>query len=123
MEEIRKLFKRMFITVIIFLIYGLVTANKHILLGTVSGGLVAILSLYILSVNVKSIAYSQDVRYAKKIAILGYTKRYILYILYLVSILYFLDFKYFVAGIIGLLSVKANIYILVISEKLKNLKK
>lgn len=123
MKEIKKLFKRMFITVILFLIYGLLTKNSYILIGTVSGGMVAILSLYMLSQDVKAIAYSNDKSYAKRTAILGYTKRYILYILYLISILYFFDFKYFVSSIIGLLSVKFNIFIIAISQKFKNFKK
>lgn len=123
MDEIKKLFKRMFLTSLIFLIAGLLTKSTHILVGLLSGSIISILSLYILSMDVKSIAYCKDHKLARKIAILGYLKRYVLYLIYLGLILHFLDFKYFLSAIIGLLSVRLNIYLILLEEKLKKFKK
>lgn len=123
MDEIKKLFKRMILTSLGILIVGLVSRNNYILIGLLSGSIISILSLYILSVDVKSIAYCNDHKTARKIAIFGYFKRYILYMLYLVIILYFLDFKHFILAVIGLLSVRFNIYMILLEEKLKKFKK
>lgn len=123
MEDIRKLFKRMILTAVIFLIFGIITKNPHIIIGFVSGCIISILSLYILSVDVKAIAYSKDVKVAKRMAILGYLKRYVIYMIYLASILYFFDFKYFFSGVIGLLVVRFHIYLIVLEEKIKKFKK
>lgn len=123
MEEIKKLFKRMIATSSVILVIGLITGNSHILVGLLSGSIISILSLYILSTDVKNIAYCNDHKLARKIAIFGYLKRYILYMLYLAIILYFLDFKYFISAVIGLLSVRFNIYMILLEEKLKKFKK
>lgn len=123
MDDIKKLFKRMIITTIIFLVFGIITKNLHIIIGFVSGCIISILSLYILSVDVKAIAYSKEVKIAKRMAILSYLKRYVLYMVYLASILYFFDFKYFFSGVIGLFIVRFNIYLIVLEEKIKKLKK
>ena len=93
MEDIKKLFNRMIIVTIIFLIYGLVIRNKYVLVGLVSGCIISILSLYMLSTDVKSIAYTKDQKIAKRIALIGFLKRYFLYIIYLAIILHFLDLK------------------------------
>lgn len=123
MEDIKKLFKRMAITSLIFLIAGLITKNSYVLIGLVSGSIISILSLYILSVDVKSIAFCKDHKVAKRIAILGYLKRYFLYMIYLGAIIYFLDLKYFISAIIGLFNVRFNIYILLLEERINKFRK
>ncbi len=119
MEEVKIIFKRMIMTTIILFLYGIIFQIKYIYFGCVSGCLVALLNFYLLSQNVKAVAYTKDVKYAKKIAILGYLKRYFIYMIYLALIIYCLGFNFFIAGIIGLLMLKFNIYILIISEKIK----
>lgn len=123
MEEIKKLFKRMGITSLIFLALGIITRNNYVLLGLFSGSVISILSLYLLSIDVKSIAYCKEHKLARRIAVFGYLKRYVLYIIYLGGILYFLDFKYFISAIIGLLSIRLNIYLILLEDKLKKFKK
>lgn len=122
MEDIKKLFRRMVFTSLIFLVAGLITRNNYVLVGLVSGSIISILSLYILSMDVKSIAYCKDHKIARRIAVLGYLKRYFLYMIYLGIILYFLDFKYFISAVIGLLNVRINIYLLLLEEKINKLK-
>lgn len=123
MEDIKKLFNRNIIVTIIFLIYGLVIRNKYVLVGLVSGCIISILSLYMLSTDVKSIAYTKDQKIAKRIALIGFLKRYFLYIIYLAIILHFLDFKYFILAVIGLFNTRFNIYIIALENKIKKFKK
>lgn len=123
MEDIKKLFNRMIIVTIIFLIYGLVIRNKYVLVGLVSGCIISILSLYMLSTDVKSIAYTKDQKIAKRIALIGFLKRYFLYIIYLAIILHFLDFKYFISAVIGLFNTRFNICIIALENKIKKFKK
>lgn len=123
MEDVKKLFKRMAITAIAFLIYGLVIRNEYVVIGLVSGCVISILSLYMLSLDVKSIAYTKDQRIARKIAVIGALKRYFIYLAYLTAILYFLNFKYFISAAIGLFNARFNIYIIAIENKIKKIRK
>lgn len=123
MEEVKKLFKRMWITALLFLVAGLVSRNSHLGFGTTSGCLISILSLYMLSMDTKSIAYCKDVKVAKRIAMLGFAKRYILHFAFFAALLYFLDFKYFISAVIGVFSLRFNIYIIAVEQKLKKFKK
>lgn len=123
MEDIKKLFRNLVITAIIYFIYGILINNKYVLLGTVSGVIIAIFNLYLLSMDIKTITYIADKNYAKKIALTGYIKRYAIYIIYLGSLIYFLGFRYFICGVIGLLSLKINIFLLIFFKKIKFIKK
>lgn len=123
MEEVKIIFKRMIITIILVLLYGVIFQIKYVYIGCTSGCLVALLNFYLLSENVKSIAYIKDTSYAKRVAVLGYLKRYFIYMLYLGVLIYFLGFDFFISGVVGLFSVRVNIYILIISEKLKKIMK
>lgn len=76
-----------------------------------------------LSTDVKSIAYTKDQKIAKRIALIGFLKRYFLYIIYLAIILHFLDFKYFISAVIGLFNTRFNIYIIALENKIKKFKK
>lgn len=122
MEDIKRLFRNLVITAIIYFIYGILINNKYVLLGTVSGVIITIFNLYLLSIDIKTITYIKDKNYAKRIAFTGYIKRYVIYIIYLGSLIYFLGFKYFICGVIGLLSIKINIFLLVFFKKIKFIK-
>lgn len=123
MEEVKKLFKRMGITALLFLSIGAISRNQHLAFGATSGCLVSILSLYMLSIDTKSIAYCKDLKVAKKIAVLGFAKRYILHFAFFAVLLYFLDFKYFISAVIGVFSLRFNIYIIAVEQKLKKFRK
>jgi len=122
MGEIKKLFKITITVTIIFFLLGLIFQNKYLLFGISGGCFVSVIALYMLSLDSKAIAYSKDVKIAKKIAYIGYAKRYFLHLLFLGALLYFTnDFQLFLSGFIGTLNVKLSIYFMSILKKIKSL--
>ena len=120
MEEIRALFKRTIIITIVCVILGVITRNTSLLFGISGGSIVSILSLYMLSLDVKAISYCRDTKTAKRIAYSGYAKRYFLHLLFLGALLYFTnDFRFFLSGFIGTLNVKLTIYTMNVLERIK----
>ena len=124
MEEVKKLFKITITVTIIFFLLGLIFQNKYLLFGISGGCVVSVIALYILSLDSKAIVYSKDVKTAKRIAYIGYAKRYFLHFIFLLVLLYFTnDFKLFLSGFIGTLNVKLSIYFMSILKKIKSLLK
>ena len=122
MEEVKKLFKITITVTIIFFLLGLIFQNKYLLFGISGGCVVSVIALYILSLDSKAIVYSKDVKIAKRIAYIGYDKRYFLHLLFLGALLYFTnDFQLFLSGFIGTLNVKLSIYFMSIFKKIKSL--
>lgn len=124
MEEIKKLFKITITVTIVTFLLGLIFQNKYLLLGISGGCLISVISLYMLSLDSKAISYSKDVKTAKRIAYIGYAKRYFLYLIFLGALLYFTnDFQLFLSGFIGLLNIKLSIYFMTVLKKIKSLLK
>ena len=124
MEEIKKLFKITIIVTTITFLLGLIFQNKYLLFGISGGCAISVIALYMLSQDSKAIAYSKDVKVAKRIAYIGYAKRYFLHLLFLSILLYFTnDFQLFLSGFIGTLNVKLSIYFISILKKIKSLLK
>lgn len=124
MEEIRKLFKITIIVTTVTFLLGLIFQNKYLLFGISGGCAISVIALYMLSQDSKAIAYSKDVKVAKRIAYIGYAKRYFLHLLFLGILLYFTnDFQLFLSGFIGTLNVKLSIYFINILKKIKSLLK
>ena len=124
MEEIKKLFKITIIVTIVTCLLGLIFQNKYLLFGISGGCAISVIALYMLSQDSKAIAYSKDVKVAKRIAYIGYAKRYFLHLLFLGILLYFTnDFQLFLSGFIGTLNVKLSIYFMNILKKIKSLLK
>ena len=124
MEEIKKLFKITIIVTTVTFLLGLIFQNKYLLFGISGGCAISIIALYMLSQDSKAIAYSKDVKVAKRIAYIGYAKRYFLHLLFLGILLYFTnDFQLFLSGFIGTLNVKLSIYFISILKKIKSLLK
>jgi ATP synthase I chain len=124
MEEIKKLFKITIIVTIVTCLLGLIFQNKYLLFGISGGCAISVIALYMLSQDSKAIAYSKDVKVAKRIAYIGYAKRYFLHLLFLGILLYFTnDFQLFLSGFIGTLNVKLSIYFISILKKIKSLLK
>ena len=124
MEEIKKLFKITIIVTIVTFLLGLIFQNKYLLFGISGGCTISVIALYMLSLDSKAISYTKDVKIAKKIAYIGYAKRYFLHLLFLGTLLYFTnDFQLFLSGFIGTLNVKFSIYFMSILEKVKSLLK
>ena len=124
MEEIKKLFKITIIVTTITFLLGLIFQNKYLLFGISGGCAISVIALYMLSQDSKAIAYSKDVKVAKRIAYIGYAKRYFLHLLFLGILLYFTnDFQLFLSGFIGTLNVKLSIYFMSTLKKIKSLLK
>ena len=124
MEEIKKLFKITIIVTIVTCLLGLIFQNKYLLFGISGGCAISVIALYMLSLDSKTIVYSKDVKVAKRIAYIGYAKRYFLHLLFLGTLLYFTnDFQLFLSGFIGTLNVKLSIYFMSILKKIKSLLK
>ena len=124
MEEIKKLFKITIIGTVVTFLLGLIFQNKYLLFGISGGCAISVIALYMLSQDSKAIAYSKDVKVAKRIAYIGYAKRYFLHLLFLGILLYFTnDFQLFLSGFIGTLNVKLSIYFISILKKIKSLLK
>ena len=124
MEDIKNLFKKTIIVTIVCFLFGLIFQNKYLLFGISGGCSVSVIALYMLSVDTKAIIYSKDVKTAKRIAYIGYAKRYFLHLLFLGILLYFTnDFQLFLSGFIGTLNVKLSIYFMSILKKIKSLLK
>ncbi|WP_338941753.1 ATP synthase subunit I [Fusobacterium polymorphum] len=124
MEEIKKLFKITIIVTTVTFLLGLIFQNKYLLFGISGGCAISVIALYMLSQDSKAIAYSKDVKVAKRIAYIGYAKRYFLHLLFLSILLYFTnDFQLFLSGFIGTLNVKLSIYFISILKKIKSLLK
>ena len=122
MEEVKKLFKITIIVTIIFFLLGLIFQDKYLLFGLSGGCTVSVIALYMLSLDSKAITYTKDIKVAKRIAYIGYAKRYFLHLLFLGTLLYFTnDFKLFLSGFIGTLNVKLSIYFINIFKKFKSL--
>ena len=121
MEEVKKLFKITIIVTIIFFLLGLIFRDKYLLFGLSGGCTVSVIALYMLSLDSKAITYTKDIKVAKRIAYIGYAKRYFLHLLFLGTLLYFTnDFKLFLSGFIGTLNVKLSIYFINIFKKFKS---
>ena len=124
MEEIKKLFKITIIVTTVTFLLGLIFQNKYLLFGIFGGCGISVIALYMLSLDSKAITYSKDVKVAKRIAYIGYAKRYFLHLLFLSILLYFTnDFQLFLSGFIGTLNVKLSIYFISILKKIKSLLK
>ena len=121
MEEVKKLFKITIIVTIIFFLLGLIFQDKYLLFGLSGGCTISVIALYMLSLDSKAITYTKDIKVAKRIAYIGYAKRYFLHLLFLGTLLYFTnDFKLFLSGFIGTLNVKLSIYFINIFKKFKS---
>ena len=124
MDEIKKLFKITITVTIVTCLLGLIFQNKYLLFGISGGCGISVIALYMLSLDSKAITYSKDVKVAKRIAYIGYAKRYFLHLLFLGILLYFTnDFQLFLSGFIGTLNVKLSIYFISILKKIKSLLK
>lgn len=119
MEEIKKIFRGSFLTSGMILIYGMITRNEIVYIGFFLGSLMSMLNLYLMLVDMKRIVISQN---GKKVAILGYLKRYFLYGLLLLIMVKLGRLPMLLGGAVGLLNVRANIYRLTLISNLKKWK-
>lgn len=118
-RELEKLFKNTAKTTVVILIYGILVREKAIYIAMTVGSLISMLSLYFLYRDAEFIMSTQNS--PMKNTLLGYGKRYLLYGIFLWLMIY-VDFKWFVGGMLGLLTVKFNILLKMVSIHLKYIK-
>ncbi|MGF6907967.1 ATP synthase subunit I [Fusobacterium sp. PH5-44] len=107
MEQIKKIIKKQIILVILLGIIGLIFRNKYILLGLSLGSLVSLGGFLILCYEGKV-----DLHYGNKSIISGvrrYLKRMLLYGIYLFIMIKYFGQEMLFAGVIGIMTIKANI--------------
>lgn len=119
MQQLKKIFKTSGKTSAIILIYGVIVQSNIVYLGMFLGSLLSILSLYMMSLDAKKIIYSSN---PKKIIMLGYLKRYAIYLLFLGVMVKFWGLPMLIGSAIGLLNTKFNIYFLTFSENIYKFK-
>lgn len=120
MQDLKRVFKNSAKTSGAVLVYGALTRSNIIYLGMFVGSLLSILSLYMMTMEAKKIIYSRN---PKRVATVGYLKRYIMYGLFLGIMAKYYGVPMLLGSAMGLLNTKANICFLTLSENIKKLKK
>lgn len=116
MEQIKKIIKRQIILIIILGIIGLILKNKYILLGLSLGSFISLGGFLILCYEAKV-----DLHYGNKSVASGvrrYLKRMVLYGIYLFIMIKYFGSEMLFAGLIGIMTVKANILSYVAWERI-----
>lgn len=119
MHDLKRVFKNSAKTSIIVLVYGALTRSNIIYLGMFGGSLLSILSLYMMTMEAKKIIYSRS---AKRVAVLGYLKRYAMYGVFLGVMAHYYGVPMLIGSAMGLLNIKINVCLLVLSENIESLK-
>lgn len=115
MEEVKKIIKNSSITSFVIVCYGLIVQSKEVYIGMFVGSLVSILCLYMIYIDVKTSVIKGA---SFKSGVLGYLKRYSIYLLVLVGASHFFDLAMMLGTAIGLLNVKFNIFLMVLYKNL-----
>lgn len=115
MEGIKKIFKRSIITSGIILTYGLIFQSREIYIGMFSGAIISVISFYLICEDVKKIVETREGSYKR--GMLGYLRRYVLYVVYLGVIAKFYGLSMIISSGLGLLNVKVNILLIALSDK------
>lgn len=115
MEEVKKIIKNSTITSFVILIYGVLIRSREVYIGMFSGSLVSILCFYMIYIDVKT-SIIKGANF--KSGVLGYLKRYAIYLLVLAGASHFFDLAMMLGTAIGLLNVKFNILLMVLYKNL-----
>lgn len=115
MEEVKKIIKNSTITSLVILIYGVLIRSREVYIGMSGGSLVSILCFYMIYIDVKT-SIIKGANF--KSGVLGYLKRYAIYLSVLAGASYFFDLAMMLGTAIGLLNVKFNILLVVLYKNL-----
>ena len=115
MEEIKKIFRNSILTSLIILIIGVVFNERLLYIGIFIGSLIAVLGFYMMCTESRKIIYSDS---PKKVAIIGYFKRYAIYAFSLGIIAKYFDLPMLICSVVGLMNIKINIFICIIFENI-----
>ena len=115
MEEVKKIIRNSIMTSVIILIYGIIIQSDEVYIGMFGGSLISILCFYMIYIDVKtSIVKGANF----KSGVLGYLKRYAIYLIVLIGASHFYDLAMMLGTAIGLLNVKFNILLMVLYKNL-----
>lgn len=115
MEEVKKIIRNSIMTSVIILIYGMIIQNDEVYIGMFGGSLISILCFYMIYIDVKtSIVKGANF----KSGVLGYLKRYAIYLIVLIVASHFYNLAMMLGTAIGLLNVKFNILLMVLYKNL-----
>ena len=120
MNNIKRIFKRAAVAAAIIFVYGILVRSEYVYLGMFSGSVMSIFVFYLLCLDIKSIAVSENV--SRKRGFTGYLKRYTIYGIYLGIMAHFFGLPMLLGSAIGLLNVKANILLIILSENILKLR-
>ncbi len=120
MDDIKRIFKRGAITAVIIFIYGAMVKSEYVYLGMFSGSVMSIFTFYLLCMDIKSIAASENI--SRKRGFIGYTKRYAVYGIYLGIMAHFFGLPMLLGSALGLLNIKLNILLIILSENILKLR-
>lgn len=115
MEEVKKIIKNSTITSLVILIYGVLIRSREVYIGMLGGSLASILCFYMIYLDVKT-SIIKGANF--KSGVLGYLKRYAIYLLILAGASHFFDLAMMLGTAIGLLNVKFNILLVVLYKNL-----
>lgn len=119
-QELKLVFRNSLITILIILIYGLIIGQKSIYIAFTLGAMVSLLNLYWIFKDAQVLAHVGERAVGKRKA--AFIKRFLLSGVFLFLMIK-VDFQWFVSGSIGLLVVKFNIFLLMLSLQYNNIKK
>lgn len=115
MEEVKKIIRNSIMTSVIILIYGMIIQSDEVYIGMFGGSLISILCFYMIYIDVKtSIVKGANF----KSGVLGYLKRYAIYLIVLIAASHFYNLAMMLGTAIGLLNVKFNILLMVLYKNL-----
>lgn len=115
MEEVKKIIRNSIMTSVIILIYGMIIQSDEVYIGMFGGSLISILCFYMIYIDVKtSIVKGANF----KSGVLGYLKRYTIYLIVLIVASHFYNLAMMLGTAIGLLNVKFNILLMVLYKNL-----
>ena len=115
MEEVKKIFRNSILTSLIILIIGVVFNERLLYIGIFIGSLIAVLGFYMMCTESRKIIYSDS---PKKVAIIGYFKRYAIYAFSLGIIAKYFGLPMLICSVVGLMNIKINIFICIIFENI-----
>ena len=115
MEEIKKIFRNSILTSLLILIIGVIFNEPLIYIGFFLGSLIALLGFYLMCIESKKIIYSAS---PKKVAMIGYYKRYAIYAVSLGIIAKYFGLPMLICSVAGLMNIKVNIFICTIFENI-----
>nr|P29705.1 RecName: Full=ATP synthase protein I, sodium ion specific [Propionigenium modestum]AAA09660.1 sodium-translocating ATPase F0 alpha subunit [Propionigenium modestum]CAA41367.1 F1 subunit [Propionigenium modestum]CAA46893.1 ATPase i-gen subunit [Propionigenium modestum] len=119
-QEIKKILKNSLITSLIVLVYGIVVRNPIVYFGMFVGCLISTFCFYMICQEAESAMKSGS---PFKMTVTGYMKRYAIYGIYLGILVKFFGFPVFLGGAVGLLNIKFNIFLKVVSTQFEKIKK